>query len=130
MIKLEIEPKMLYQLLISEARYGCSRNNHLMPDGAFDNIRAILPQFYDLDNLFGLSTVKQLCEEIIAEWSIRFPNPEDDDQFHNRSSYLGMIFWLLTFVNKTDIHWKPYNYNILQETLEKNNEMKGLINNA
>lgn len=109
MIKLEIEPKTLYQLLVSEERYGCSRNNHLMPMGAFDNIKEVLPQFYKLDNITGIATAKQICEEIINELNYRFFDGLDDE-FNNREDYLDMILWLLDFVVNNIGEWKPYNW--------------------
>ena len=57
----------LYQLLIEGNRYGYTRNNHLMPSGAFHHCRTYLPDMRKVDPEFALHTAKQLAEEAIDE---------------------------------------------------------------
>lgn len=57
----------LYQLLIAECRYGYTRNNHLMPDGAFSHCKEYLPLMAQQDVESALCTARQLAEEAISE---------------------------------------------------------------
>lgn len=55
----------LYQLMIAECRYGYTRNNHLMPWGAFRHCYDYLPKMAKIDWDCACRTAKQLAEEAI-----------------------------------------------------------------
>ena len=57
----------LYQFLVSECRYGYTRNNHLMPWGAFRHVYEYLPLMVEADADRAIGTAKQLAEEAISE---------------------------------------------------------------
>lgn len=65
--KVSIYPVDLYRFLIEGNRYGFTRNNHLMPGGAFDACRHYLPALFEADEDIGLSTARQLAEEAIEQ---------------------------------------------------------------
>ena len=62
-----VECHDLYQLMISECRYGYTRNNHLMPWGAFNHCYFYLPKLMKADPDFAKHTAKQLAEEAIEQ---------------------------------------------------------------
>jgi len=108
-IILKVDSKYFYQLLIKEVRYACSRNNHLEPSSTFEELKSILPMYYDQDSEWGMKTAKQICEEVINELVISFPDGEDNT-YKNREHYLDMILWLLDFIVDNEGEWKPYNW--------------------
>lgn len=57
----------LYQMLIAECRYGYSRNNHLMPAGAFGHCREYLPKMAKVSVDAACHTANQLADEAISE---------------------------------------------------------------
>ena len=111
MKKLEISIKDLYQFLIAECRYGYSRNNHLMPGGAYDHVREYLPIMEDVDAEYAIHTAKQLCEECIEMELIQFLDGIDDEN-GTRADAFKFIEEMLDFIHKHDNQstWKPYNY--------------------
>lgn len=79
--EVKVSLKDLYQMMICETRYGYTRNNGLMPSGAFDHCRTYLPLMAEADAEYAAHTAKQLAEEAISEvdrYSLREP--------HNRFS--------------------------------------------
>lgn len=62
-----VDVKDLYQFLISDCRYGYTRNNHLMPWGAFHHAYDYLPKMRETNPDFAESTAKQLAEECIEQ---------------------------------------------------------------
>lgn len=107
----EITPKDLYQLLLAECRYGYSRNNHLMPGGAYEHAKKYLPIMKDIDKEMAINTAKQLCEECIEMELVKFSDGIDDEN-GNRISALRFISEMIDFVNDNSDNkdWKPYNY--------------------
>lgn len=77
----KINPTDLYQFLIEGNRYGYTRNNHLMPGGAFDHCRKYLPLLYKTDMAIGVRTAQQLAEEAI-EQLFQDSFREDQRKFH------------------------------------------------
>lgn len=59
--------KDLYQMLIESCRYGYTRNNHLMPDGAFEHCRTYLPRLKRVWGEHADHVAKQLAEEAIGQ---------------------------------------------------------------
>lgn len=57
----------LYQLLIGDCRYGYTRNNHLMPWGAFEHCKKYLPIVKEVDPICAAHTASQLADEAIQE---------------------------------------------------------------
>lgn len=107
----EIKPKDLYQFLLTECRYGYTRNNHLMPDGAYRHVEEYLPELLKADKEMAINTAKQLVEECISMELVQFADGIDDDH-GNRASALKFIEEMLQFVYKHagSSNWKPYNY--------------------
>lgn len=126
-IILELESKYFYQLLVQSVRYACSRNNHLEPDGTFENLKMVLPIYYEQDNEGAIATTKQICEEVISDLVIIF-SKGDDDEYKNRENYLSIISWLLDFINKNIRgEWKPYNYDNYLTNLELDNKKQWYV---
>ena len=73
---IEVDCKDLYQLLIEGCRYGYTRNNHLMPGGAFDHCRTYLPQMRAVGGDWADHTARQLAEEAIEQ--LRMDAFDDD----------------------------------------------------
>ena len=65
--KVPVEIGDLYQFMICECRYGYTRNNHLMPWGAFRHVYEYLPKMEKADLERAASTACQLAEEAISE---------------------------------------------------------------
>ena len=57
----------LRQFMIAECRYGYTRNNHLMPWGAFHHVYEYLPEMEKADPEWAASAASQLAEEAIEE---------------------------------------------------------------
>ena len=117
-ITIKINPKILYQLLISEVRYGLTRNNHLMPEGAFKNVKEILPEFFKQDAETAIATTKQLVEETITDANMQFRNNKND-AFDNRTRYLDFVKWGFEFIKeKTGEDFRPYNIGDFNNLIE------------
>jgi len=65
--KVEVGIHDLYQMMISECRYGWTRNNHLMPDGAYNHCLDYLPEMFKIDRDYAIHTTLQLMSETIEE---------------------------------------------------------------
>lgn len=78
----------LYQFLVSECRYGYTRNNHLMPWGAFRHVYEYLPLMVEADVDRATGTAKQLAEEAISELC-RYSFNEDK----NKAEIFYVIDW-------------------------------------
>ena len=77
---INVSLKNVYQLLISEMRYGYRRNNHLMPSCGYDKVKTLVPQMYEVDKEYAIYTMKQLCEECISDQlSANFYDGEEDE---------------------------------------------------
>lgn len=118
--KLEISLKDIYQLLISELRYGYTRNNHLMPSSAFTRVKDIIPKMIEVDKDFALATLRQICEECISSQLLRYFYDGEDDENGNRRVTIDFINWCLTLIRAYD-NWLPYNYNDYKENVDKDN---------
>lgn len=107
----EIKPKDLYQFLLTECRYGYTRNNHLMPDGAYRHVEEYLPELLKADKEMAINTAKQLVEECISMELVQFADGIDDD-LGNRAEAFKFIEEMLNFIHNNEVHneWKPYNY--------------------
>ena len=131
---IEVEIKDLYQLLISECRYGYTRNNHLMPGGAFDHARQYLPLLMEKDEQWGIHTTKQLVEECIFELSVRFWNGVGDlttnDDFYKlennistRKEYIGFIEYCFDVLQEHNENPSLiYNYDLYVSNLKLDDE--------
>ena len=113
--KMKIDLHDLYQFLITECRYGYTRNNHLMPSGAYTHVRKYLPLMKEQDLSFAESTAKQLCEECIQNQMTTFMDIKYLDD-NNRQESLFFIQYLIDFIKEaTSEDWKPYNYDLYLE---------------
>lgn len=124
--KLSIDTKKVYQLLITSTRYAMTRFNHLEPSSTFEDIKELLPQLYEKDDIMGMGTAKQLCEEIISELNNNYYEGFDDE-FNNRESYLDIILWLLDFIVDNTGEWKPYNWDTYMNQLSLDCEKRYII---
>lgn len=108
---MEVKPKDLYQFLIAECRYGYTRNNHLMPGGAYEHAKTYLKELLNVDARLAVLTAKQLCEECI-EFELEHFADGIDDAHGNRKAALEFIENMKAFVNAQfeEAGWKPYNY--------------------
>lgn len=118
--KLELSLKDVYQLLISELRYGYTRNNHLMPYSAFTRVKEIILEMIKVDKDFALVTLKQICEEGISLQLLRYFYDGEDDENGNRRLTIDFIQWCLALIRAYD-NWLPYNYNDYKENVDKDN---------
>lgn len=125
----KIDLKDLYQFLISECRYGYTRNNHLMPDGAYNHVKEYLPKIAEQDKEYAIYVAKQLCEECISNQLVTNFYDGEDDEFENRAEAIEFINWLLEFIDKGEFEfkgdstgWTPYNYYEFKQNLEKDND--------
>lgn len=121
----EIKPKDLYQFLLTECRYGYTRNNHLMPDGAYRHVEEYLPELLNADREMAINTAKQLVEECISMELIQFSDGIDDDH-GNRSLALKFIAKMRSFVmdNSDDCCWMPYNWDQFKNQLALDNKRR------
>jgi len=131
---MELTLKDVYQMLIAECRYGYGRNNHLMPGGAYDKVKRIIPQMYEVDKEYAIYTLKQICEECISDQLTWNFFDGEDDEFENRAEAISFVHWCLQYIhtNETDERykgsmWVPYNYDNYLANIEKDNEPRYLI---
>ena len=107
--------KDLYQLLIAELRYGFTRNNHLMPDGAFAHTKHYIDGMWREDQSYAIRTLSQAVEETISEFVLRMPfNSSEGFSNELQNSYINFIVWGLDrLVYWTDV-WtmRKYVYNL------------------
>ena len=100
----------LTRMLISECRYGYTRNNHLMPSCAYNDSLKAIKAIAEEDLEASLRCSKKLCEECISdELANRFFDGLEDD-CGNLNDSLDFVEDLLEHIHKTEMEWKPYNY--------------------
>lgn len=122
--KVKVDTKTLYQLLLSEERYGCSRNNHLMPYGAFENIKTLIVELNKVDSEWAYATIRQICEEVINELVLHFDDIETDEN-NNRPVYIKFINWCLEYIHKNFYKdYEPYNYFSFLENINRDYEKR------
>ena len=131
---MNVSLKNVYQLLISEMRYGYRRNNHLMPSCGYDKVKTLVPQMYEIDKEYAIYTMKQLCEECISDQlSANFYDGEDDE-YGNRAEAIEFVKWSLQWINQHEAElghkssdWLPYNHDLFVANLAKDNEPRYLV---
>lgn len=125
MKNIKITPIQLYRLLVGECRYAYTRNNHLQPSCAYDEVKEFLPKMYKADPMVALDTASQLCAECISdELSAHFYEGLDDE-FGNRENAIDFIEYLIDFINAyRSIEYKPYNYGLFEELKNKSDSLK------
>ena len=127
---INVSLKNVYQLLISEMRYGYRRNNHLMPSCGYDKVKTLVPQMYEVDKEYAIYTMKQLCEECISDQlSANFYDGEDDE-FGNRAEAIKFINWSIQWINQHENNsnnWLPYNHDLFVANLAKDDEPRYLV---
>ena len=131
---MNVSLKNVYQLLISEMRYGYRRNNHLMPSCGYDKVKTLVPQMYEIDKEYAIYTIKQLCEECISDQlSANFYDGEDDE-YGNRAEAIEFVKWSLQWINQHEVElghkssaWLPYNHDLFEANLAKDNEPRYLV---
>ena len=127
---MNISLKNVYQLLISEMRYGYSRNNHLMPSCGYDNIKTLVPQMYEVDKDYAVYTMKQLCEECISDQLAANFYDGEDDELGNRAEAIKFINWSIQWINQHENNsnnWLPHNHDLFIANLAKDNEPRYLV---
>ena len=120
----KIDVHKLYQLLITELRYGYTRNNHLMPSSAYNDAADLLDRMLEADEGVAVRTAKQLCEECIGdELAMRFSEGLEDD-FGNRKAAIDFIEYLLDFIRKREPGYKPYNMYMYDDNMKRSEDMR------
>lgn len=115
-----LTPTELYRLLITDCRYGYTRNNHLVPSAAYDEISRLLEEMRGVDSETAIHTAKQLAEECISDQLAANFYDGLDDEFGNRKEAIGFIGKMVDFVHSAgEENYKPYNQS-LYETCVKN----------
>ena len=117
-----VDLKDFYQLLIVECRYGYTRNNHLMPSGAYEKVKQYFPEMFKIDEEYAIYTLKQLCEECISQQLAWNFYDGEDDEYNNRGEAIEFISWCLQEVHKVETYWSPYNMDQYLENLKKDYE--------
>ena len=131
---MNVSLKNVYQLLISEMRYGYRRNNQLMPSCGYDKVKTLVPQMYEIDKEYAIYTMKQLCEECISDQlSANFYDGEDDE-YGNRAEAVEFVKWSMQWINQHEVElghksgdWLPYNHDLFEANLAKDNEPRYLV---
>ena len=131
---MNVSLKNVYQLLISEMRYGYRRNNHLMPSCGYDNVKNLVPQMYEVDKEYAVYTMKQLCEECISDQLGANFYDGEDDEFGNGAEAIEFIKWSMQWINQHEIkqghksdNWLPHNHDLFVANLAKDNEPRYLV---
>ena len=120
----KIDVHKLYQLLITELRYGYTRNNHLMPSSAYNDTADLLDRMLEANSEVAVSTAKQLCEECIGdELAMKFSEGLEDD-FGNRKAAIDFIDYLLDFIRKREPEYKPYNMYMYDDNMNRSKGMR------
>lgn len=126
--------KDVYQLLISEMRYGYGRNNHLMPSAGYDKVKAFVPQMYKVDKDYAVHTMKQLCEECISDQLMMNFYDGEDDEHGNRAEAIEFVKWSMQWIHQHETDpryegsaWLPYNHDLFLDNLAKDNEPRYLV---
>ena len=122
--KVQIDVQDVYRLMLDECRYGYTRNNHLMPCGAYEHAKKYLPKLLKADIEYGLHTAAQLCDECISQQVNGNFFDGLDDEHGNRAEALKFIDWLLDFIHDKgrDTNYSnfiPYNYDALLANKER-----------
>ena len=127
---MNVSLKNVYQLLISEMRYGYRRNNHLMPSCGYDKVKTLVPQMCEVDKEYAIYTMKQLCEECISDQlSANFYDGEDDE-YGNRAEAIEFVKWSMQWINQHENNsnnWLPYNHDLFVANLAKDDEPRYLV---
>ena len=127
---MNVSLKNVYQLLISEMRYGYRRNNHLMPSCGYDKVKTLVPQMYEVDKEYAIYTMKQLCEECISDQlSANFYDGEEDE-YGNRAEAIEFVKWSMQWINQHENNsnnWLPYNHDLFVANLAKDDEPRYLV---
>ena len=127
---MNVSLKNIYQLLISEMRYGYRRNNHLMPSCGYDRVKTLVPQMYEVDKEYAVYTMKQLCEECISDQLVANFYDGEDDEFGNRAEAIKFINWSIQWINQHENNsnnWLPYNHDLFVANLAKDDEPRYLV---
>ena len=127
---MNVSLKNIYQLLISDMRYGYRRNNHLMPSCGYDKVKTLVPQMYEVDKEYAVYTMKQLCEECISDQLAANFYDGEDDEFGNRAEAIKFINWSIQWINQHENNsnnWLPYNHNLFVANLAKDDEPRYLV---
>lgn len=127
---MNVSLKNVYQLLISEMRYGYRRNNHLMPSCCYDKVKTLVPQMYEVDKEYAVYTMKQLCEECISDQLVANFYDGEDDEFGNRTEAIEFIKWSMQWINQHENNsnnWLPYNHDLFVANLAKDDEPRYLV---
>lgn len=131
---MNVSLKNIYQLLISEMRYGYRRNNHLMPSCGYDKVKTLIPQMYEVDKEYTIYTMKQLCEECISDQLAANFYDGEEDEYGNRAEAIKFVKWGMQWINQREAElghksgdWLPYNYDLFEANLAKDNEPRYLV---
>lgn len=131
---MNVSLKNVYQLLISEMRYGYRRNNHLMPSCGYDKVKTLVPQMYEVDKEYAVYTMKQLCEECITDQLVANFYDGEDDECGNRKEAIEFVKWSLKWIHEHETDpryegsiWLPYCHDSFLANLAKDDEPRYLV---
>lgn len=120
---IEISLRDAYQLLISECRYGYTRNNHLMPHAAYARVKDILPKMAAVDKEYAIYTAKQLCEECISDQLTWNFFDGEEDEHGNRQEAIDFVKWLKDYIlSESSQEFEPYNWDRFLMNLDRDEE--------
>ena len=127
-INVSVDIYDLYSILLGECRYGYSRNNHLMPHHAYEEVKKYLPLMFAKDPKVALGTACQICEECISDELFSRYFDGLDDEHGNRSEAIEFIKWCIDWMHANgDSSYKdfyPSNYYLYEENIEKAENFK------
>lgn len=125
---IELELKDVYQLLISELRYGYNRNNHLMPSCAYYRVKNLIEKMYVVDNDYAVYTLKQICEECIIDQITWNFYDGYDDEIGNRKEAIEFVNRCMEWIHTHgDINYIPYCWDRFKDNLAKDDEPRYLV---
>lgn len=120
-----LSSKELCRLLIVDCRYGYTRNNHLMPSAAYDEISRLLEAMREIDPETATVTAKQLAEECVSDQLAANFYDGLDDEFGNRKEAIGFIERMIDFVHSAgEENYEPYNKRLYETCVENGKSLR------
>lgn len=122
---IRLTPTELYRLLISDCRYGYTRNNHLMPSAAYGEASSLLEKMLEADPRTAIHTAEQLCEECISDQLAANFYDGLDDEFGNRREAIRFIEKMVAFAHSAgDEGFMPYNRSLYEACVENGKRLR------
>lgn len=120
-----LTPAELRRLLIADCRYGYTRNNHLMPSAAYDEILRLLEEMREVDSEAAIRTAEQLAEECISDQLAANFYDGLDDEFGNRKEAIDFIEKMIGFARSAgESGYEPYNKSLYEACVENGKSLR------